>query len=410
MKKCKINMAERVEIEFSNSAERIRKRHDYIPELDPFVEILTQSSHPEKMKRDLESPLILQICVQVPLELFCAAGLQTFRLCCGSFQSSHASGLNLPALTCPMIKSTAGMLQCYNSVDQEKKHLIIPTTCDWVVKFPELMEINLQSDARNEKYDVHFMELPHLREDDSASERWLNECFTFKKKLEKITGQRIGRKKILSSIEKYAIAWKSFSELIDLRRRNMISALNFSIIANSFHFEDVETWTLNVNNFIIKTEGMRPETANYPVFLAGSPIAFPNLKMFYLAEEAGLEIVADDLCSSERVFPGGVCFEDESEYAIMRALAERYHKACICPTFADNGRRVNNILDIAKKHSIKGVLFHVLKGCHPFDIECIGIERKIRDAGLKFLKIETDYVEEDSQNILTRLEAFKGIL
>ena len=95
---------------------------------------------------------------------------------------------------------------------------------------------------------------------------------------------------------------------------------------------------------------------------------------------------------------------------MLRALSDRYHKACICPTFTENERRINNILNAAEDYQIKGVVYNLLKGCHPYDIEAITIEQKLKEQGLKFIKIETDYGREDSQNILTRLEAFRQTL
>ncbi len=71
---------------------------------------------------------------------------------------------------------------------------------------------------------------------------------------------------------------------------------------------------------------------------------------------------------------------------------------------------MNSMLNTLQKNTIKGILFHVLKGCHPFDIESVLMERKLKEEGFKFIKIETDYVEEDAQNIVTRLEAFKQTL
>ncbi|MBQ7418051.1 MAG: 2-hydroxyacyl-CoA dehydratase, partial [Acidaminococcaceae bacterium] len=106
----------------------------------------------------------------------------------------------------------------------------------------------------------------------------------------------------------------------------------------------------------------------------------------------------------------GIVYDDPSEYGILRALSERYHKACICPTFTENERRVNNIINSAEDHQVKGVVYNLLKGCHPYDIEAITIEQKLKEHGLKFFKIETDYGREDSQNILTRLEAFRQTL
>jgi benzoyl-CoA reductase/2-hydroxyglutaryl-CoA dehydratase subunit BcrC/BadD/HgdB len=127
-------------------------------------------------------------------------------------------------------------------------------------------------------------------------------------------------------------------------------------------------------------------------------------------EEAGLVAVMDDLCSSERLFPGAVFYDDLSEHGLLKALAQRYHQGCLCPTFADNDRRVNNITAPAHKKLYRGVVFHVLKGCHPFDLESLSLEAKLKDEGLKYLKLETDHTAEDVQTLLTRLEAFGSSL
>ena len=172
----------------------------------------------------------------------------------------------------------------------------------------------------------------------------------------------------------------------------------------------MEVWSGQVNRTIEKLHRQQKQENSSRIFVAGSPIIFPNLKLLQLIEQAGMSITADDICSSERIMPGGIIYNDTSEYGMLRAIAERYHKACVCPTFADNSRRVNNIISTAKEYNIKGVIFNLLKGCHPYDIEAITIERKLKEHGLKFIKIETDYGKEDSQNILTRLEAFKQTL
>jgi benzoyl-CoA reductase/2-hydroxyglutaryl-CoA dehydratase subunit BcrC/BadD/HgdB len=144
------------------------------------------------------------------------------------------------------------------------------------------------------------------------------------------------------------------------------------------------------------------------VFFAGSPVFFPNFKIPLLLEEAGLTVTGDDLCSSGRIFPGGVKDEGSSEYEMIAALAGRYHEGCLCPTFADNDRRINSILGNAG--NFEGVVFHVLKGCHPYDMESFSLEEPVTRRGLKFLRLETDYTTEDSRNLLTRIEAFAQTL
>jgi benzoyl-CoA reductase/2-hydroxyglutaryl-CoA dehydratase subunit BcrC/BadD/HgdB len=94
----------------------------------------------------------------------------------------------------------------------------------------------------------------------------------------------------------------------------------------------------------------------------------------------------------------------------MSALAQRYHMGCLCPTFIDNDRRINNILGRLGGDDFGGVVFHVLKGCHPYDIESCGLEGSLKEHGLKFIRLETDYASEDSSNLLTRAEAFRNTM
>jgi benzoyl-CoA reductase/2-hydroxyglutaryl-CoA dehydratase subunit BcrC/BadD/HgdB len=144
--------------------------------------------------------------------------------------------------------------------------------------------------------------------------------------------------------------------------------------------------------------------------LTGSPVFFPNLKIAKLIEQAGMALAADELCSSERILSSVPVCDDPSMEGQLRALSERYLLACHCPTFSDNDRRIPNILDEMKRHDMKGVVYHVLKGCHPYDIESLRFERAVKAQGLHFMKIETDYSKEDQGSMLVRLEAFKETL
>ena len=95
---------------------------------------------------------------------------------------------------------------------------------------------------------------------------------------------------------------------------------------------------------------------------------------------------------------------------MMSALAERYHQACLCPTFIDNDRRVNNIIGRRPKARFDGVVFQVLKGCHPYDIESSVLEAELKSRGLRFIRLETDYASEDDRNLFARLEAFRNTM
>ena len=376
----------------------IRNRFDYTEHLEPFINTLGKILFMDEFIDNAKKNVIMTPCIQAPLELFHAADVQPFRLACGSFAVQNMAPLHLPALTCPMIKSISGLLEM-NSVSGTP--LVIPTTCDWVVKFSELTGLY-------DTADIHFMELPHLREAERSSKRWHNEIKIFKNWLEKTIGHKISSKMLLNAIKIHAKASELYNRLINLRRQQVIPILHFALIANALSYQDIETWIGAVDLYILNHR--EPEIGTVPVFLSGSPIAFPNYKMLTLIENAGMSVTADDLCTMERTFQGSTPYEDTSEFSLLKALAQRYQKACSCPTFADNQRRLNAMVHTLEQHSIKGVIFHVLKGCHPYDMEAGILENQLKHRGIRFLKIETDYVKEDEQNIVTRLEAFKRTL
>lgn len=376
----------------------IRNRADYTEDLEPFIQTLGKTLFLNIFIEQATKDVILTPCIQAPLELFHAAGVQPFRLACGSFAARNMAPLHLPALTCPMIKSMSGLLEM-NPVSGVP--MVIPTTCDWVVKFSELTGLY-------DTADIHFMELPHLREEERSAKRWHNEIKIFKDWLEKTTGHRIPPSALLNSINSHARAFELYTRLILLRRCQTIPSLHFALITNALPYQDVDIWMRAIETYILKIQ--EPESKTVPVFLTGSPIAFPNYKMLTLIENAGMSVTADDICTMERTFQGATPYRDTSEFSLLKALADRYHKACSCPTFADNHRRLNTMIHTLEQYEIKGVIFHVLKGCHPYDMEAGILEIQLKKRGIRFLKIETDYVKEDEQNIVTRLEAFKRTL
>ena len=146
------------------------------------------------------------------------------------------------------------------------------------------------------------------------------------------------------------------------------------------------------------------------IFLAGAPVFFPYLKIAEVIEQAGMAIVVDELCTSERVMVSSTACDEKTEYGILKALGEKSHLACSCPSYIDNDHRIENILSDMKAHNIKGVVYHQLKGCHLYDIDSFKFEKAMKQNGFNYIKIETDFSQEDRQNILTRLEAFREIM
>ncbi len=388
--------------EFESARSRLGQRADYDPVWAYFLDLLMRSAAPDMLRQAIGRPLVEHLCNQAPFELFHAMGVHPVRLGSGCHAVGRLSASGFPVLMCPMLKATAGMMQLHDNRGQSgETPRVIPTTCDWVVQFPQLTNGQPGKDC--------FLELPHLRQSEKAQERWLEEVYGLVRFLEERTGRRLKRKALANSIRIFMDAWQALGHMIEARRKGALAAVWFTAVANSFMLDPIEVWTEHVLKALEAIRAAPHACGGNAVFLAGAPIIFPNFKLLELVEAAGMQIIADDLCTCERIFPGAVCFDDPSYHGMLRALAQRYHEGCICPTFADNERRINSILNTLRQHPIRSVIHHVIKGCHPFDIEGFCLEERLKLEGYNFLKIETDYVQEDSQNLLTRLEAFGQI-
>jgi benzoyl-CoA reductase/2-hydroxyglutaryl-CoA dehydratase subunit BcrC/BadD/HgdB len=431
-------------------------------ELGYFLDLLEAGPGPALGR--LGRPAAALLCLQAPLELIHAHGFAPFKIPAGGSAPARLAAPFLPAVMCPMLRSAVGAaaLGNWDAADDGPAGApgpgdaggnveaaandgaaasspggaatsgsagaaanagvaanagaaaggpgfaawILPSTCDWSVKFPAMCGLAGSPLGG----PVHRLELPRQKDDARAQERWREEFHALAAFLRSASGKRIRAGDLRASMDVYLAAWRALDSLFGLRRSRRISAAAAQAVANSFFLDDPRTWTANLVAAVGAIGRRVPAPARPAVFLAGSPIFFPNLKILDLIAEAGLEVAADDLCSSERMLPGPIAFDDPSETALIKALAQRYHQGCLCPTFSDNDRRVNGILSPARRGRFSGVVYHVLKGCHPFDLESLSLEARIKGAGLRFLRLETDYGPEDSQNILTRLEAFRASL
>jgi benzoyl-CoA reductase/2-hydroxyglutaryl-CoA dehydratase subunit BcrC/BadD/HgdB len=391
--------AARAEAESRALAGRLEARSDRPTGYDYFLNLALACS-PEEAARRAGRPVLRLLCVQAPLELIHAAGFQPFRVFSGSPAEAAAAPPGLPALMCPLLRAALGSAR----PGETGGPLVLPTTCDWVVKWPAAFKL-----TGRDLSSLQWLELPHLKEKADSRKRWLDEIWNLKNFLEDLSGRALSRRALLASVKVYGRAWTAREKLKAARREGRLAGVWFLLIMNTFFMDKAEKWTERLEE-LLKALPTGPAVAAGRVFLAGSPIFFPNFKLPLLMEEAGLTVAADDLCSSEMVFPGGVDVSDPSLFGLTAALAGRYHQSCLCPTFADNDRRVNNILGQRAEAAVEGVVFQVLKGCHPYDLESWALEAPLKRQGLKFLRLETDYSTEDSQNLLTRLEAYRRTL
>ena len=360
----------------------------------------------EAIKREGKK-VIGTFCVFVPEEFIYAVGAVPLRLCAGTFDTIAPVEEFLPRDTCPIIKSSLGLIRLkllpqYELLDM----VVIPTTCDWKMKYGEILQDYLP---------VWTLNLPHQKEISSAKRFWKEELMSFIAKLESITGNRINRRNLRDSIHLVHRAQTAFRRLYQLRRRKKVPiwGSDAMLVMSLYFFADIHQWTDKMEKLVAELEGVEnPVCSNGAprIMLCGSPIIWPNWKLPFIIESSGGIIVADEFCSVSRIIYDPVQMDEYTKKDLFNAVCERYLLPCTCPCFTPNEDRKRRILQMVEDFAVEGMVYHVYKGCFIYDIELYGIEKALNEKGIPMIRIETDYNPEDVEQIRTRIEAFLEML
>ena len=145
------------------------------------------------------------------------------------------------------------------------------------------------------------------------------------------------------------------------------------------------------------------------IMLTGTPLAIPNWKLHHIVETSGAAVVVEEMCTGTRYFENLV---DESKTSLdeqIGALSNRY-MSINCACFTPNDGRIDDILRLAKEYNVDGIIDVNLKFCNLYDTEGYKVERAIKEAGIPVLGIETDYTDQDAEQLRTRVGAFVEML
>ena len=355
-------------------------------------------------------------CMFAPIELILAAGAIPLRIDSGFYNPSKLGDQVVPVEVCPMIRSMIGltMADLYPYLDMCDV-IISPNTCDGKTKVFEIL---------SDKFTIWEMNVPRLKDTELTKTFWLEQMKEIKGKIEKLTGKAITRKGMRSGIETTLKATEAVRRLQDFRKGPpVISGRDAMLVMQMNFFDDLERWTEKVNLLcdeldkkVAEKSYVVPEDTPR-VLLTGSPIIWPDSwKTPNIIEEAkpkGL-IVADELCSGDRVMLDAVGVDEGTTNDMLKAIAERYVMPCTCPCFTSeeegNQDRMDKLDTLIKEYNIQGVVYYVIRGCHLYAIEYMRLKRVLEKMDIPMYYLDTEYSREDSGQIKTRIEAFLEML
>ncbi len=347
-------------------------------------------------------------CVYVPDEIIFAAGAIATGLCGGSQFWVPGGEKVLPSSTCPLIKASVGArLDKTCPFFRIADMYIGETTCDGKKKAWEIL---------GEDVPMHVMDLPQMKRRKDV-EGWAEEIKTFMTKVEEFTGNKITAESLSSSIKLINDKRRALARLYELRKQPNppISGKDVLLISQIAFYDDPTRFTQMVNKLCDELDqrvkqgmGIFKEGTKRILF-TGTPMAVPNWKLHHIVETSGAAVVAEETCTGTRYFENLV---DETKTSIddmIMALAERY-MSINCACFTPNSGRIDDIKRLVEEYKADGVIDINLKFCSLYDIEGYTVEKALKEAGIPVLGIETDYNDQDSQQLRTRIGAFVEIL
>ena len=374
------------------------KAMDYFYDLYERVHCKHQPLHNDKVK-------VGTMCIQVPSEIIYALDAVPVRLCNGFYTDDDIGSDLLPAKSCPLVKATVGQFSSHNFSDKPDV-IISPTTCDQKAKSGAIIE--------DMGYSVFDMEFPRTKESEESREYWRRSVRKFTKELSTDLNKKLTKKKLKEAIKKVGYAQHLYHKL-NILRKNInapILGTDMFLVTNAFFFDKIGNWIEATTQLLKETEQRVNDEVNAAhkrsprIVYTGSPPIFPNLKIPLLIEQSDAIIVADETCSSNRMFNDMVSVDEWFLYDMVDSVADRYLKGCTCPIFTKNEDRKRRIVDLVREYKADGVVYQAFAGCQVYEMEQRSVLEAMEKEGIPILYIESDYSPSHLGQLTTRIEAF----
>jgi len=334
-------------------------------------------------------PDIIVIGTVFPREILEAFDLSYLYIQGGSFSAAVQCDSIVPRDIDPVSRSALGFITYFNTL-AEKALIIIPIISDGTRKIAYLLRYN--------GYKVLTIEIPADKSNHNSLEIWKAELENCIEEIKKHTGKRFKKKNIIKASELYKKA-DSLKKL--LIKNNKISGLAKMFLLYSFYLTDnIKKWNENLEMLLIKQKDKNIKNENN-ILIIGSPILFPNYKIPVLAEKAGLNITANI------DYTNGCLFSKEK--GLLNLYEDFYINDC-SSAYINNDCLYKNIKGYVKNNKIDGVIYHILKGQIEYDFELEKYENFFEALDIPIFRLETDYSQNDKEQIKIRLEAFKEMI
>lgn len=245
--------------------------------------------------------------------------------------------------------------------------------------------------------------------------RWLDTTMTrlqrCKKGLEEILDVEIGDRALAESINLYNRNRALLQQIYRIRgdKPGVLSARDLMTVVMSSMLLPREETNPIFEELIVQLESREEKTDDKAgVFISGHLCQAVKEDILGLIESLGMTVTGDDIYTGYRYISTNV----SPEYPPLEALARRYFGLKVpCPTRIDPAADwADYLIGAVRETGAKGIISLMVKHCEPHMIYFPHLLKKLTDAGIPHLLIETEHEVVSLAGVRTRLQAFGEML
>ena len=337
-------------------------------------------------------------CPYVPEELLHAAGALPFRLMGNPVKISHAQA-HLPPYCCHLVKSSLESL-LQGELDF-LKGVIFSHTCDSMQGLSDIW-------AHQRRLPIHFDLMIPTRLDSESSGHYLKaEIERFKYFLESHFG-KISLENLKASIHLFNQIREKIGEIYARRQKNskILPGSSFAEIIRAGYLIDRQRYFQLLTD-LLNVLPEKPATSenSVPIYLTGNMTHAPS--WFSLIEEAGAQVVQDNLCSGARSLRLMVPEHLEP----LEGLTQRYFNSFFCPTkYMSPQAHLETLLKEVQESGAREVIFLLYKYCETHFFDYPDLKTALESKGIPTLLLEVEDPATSIGQLKIRIQAFVEML
>ena len=355
---------------------------------------------------DEVQPEVLVLGPGIPEALLRAFHIHYRYLLGGSHTMTAWSDELVPRDTDPVSRSILGSIFAPEGARFAGSLFIIPVSSDSMRKIAYLL--------KEEGRRIVTLDVPPDHADPRSIAMWEKQLIRMMEAVSEHTRRRISHRKIRNAVRCISLARCQLREFLREENRpdvrHAITGSGKLLIQNSYYFaDDLDNWGKQLQ--ILRQETGNRQTGDRPrILLTGSPICFPNYKIPFLIEDAGLSIRSclDVSTIRQEELMSAKSLRTTAQAVHALAASSLAHDASAAYTCNDAMRAA--IYREIRSGQIDGIIFHILKGQIEYDFEMTRMEEMFEYYDIPVFRLETDYQDHDIEQLRIRLEAFREML